>query len=275
PSGWGKSHLLDAVVHRLTRETAEAVEARPASDFLLNPSRQEPATLILDDVQEVLSKAKLRLSLRLVLERRVRTNKPTLLAFTLPKVSRQMKGVLPSPREWTVATIAAPEPEERVLLLNQLAKAEGLAFSPALGRIVALQMHGNGRTLAGATKRLRLAGSSWLDTRATLRACGLLDAFFADNSSWDLKHRILRLATANRVRFGKVSVLDMSLYVMLHVAELGEADIARSAEISPTEVYLRANRFQKQSEESAEMRTYVAQFVEMVVSDLASEASPE
>jgi hypothetical protein len=271
PSGWGKSHILDAVVHRLSQEPGDRPELSTAIDFVTGSSRTEPQTLVLDDVQEILTKARHRMNLRLVLEKRVRANKPTILAFTQPKVTRQLKALLPSTREWTIATIDVPEPEERILLLNQLAKAEGLSLSPALVRIIALQMHGNGRTLAGATKRLRLAGSHWLDTKATLRACGLLDPFFADNSAWDLKYKILLTADAKRAQFSKALGRDMALFVMLHVAELAESDVARAAGIEPADAYLRANRFAKQAEESSETRAYVAQFVETVVSALATE----
>ncbi len=130
-------------------------------------------------------------------------------------------------------------------------------------------MHGNGRTLAGALKRLRLSGTNWLDTSATLRAFGLLDPFFADNSSWDLKHKILRIAETSKALFPKVAVPDLVLYTMLHEAGLSENDVARAVGIEPATAYLRASQFKSHLKDSETARAYVRQFVDLVVDSLS------
>jgi hypothetical protein len=272
PSGWGKTHLLEAVSYRLSHDMPSAPEPISATDFLANAARLETSgPLILDNVQEVLDKARLKLNLRIALERRVRMSRPTILAFTVPKASRQVRSFLPAGREWTLATMGAAEPAERVLLLNQMSNVEGLALSPSLIKVIAFQMHGNGRTLAGALKRLRLSGNTWLDSRATLRACGLLDPFFADNSSWDLKLKIQRAAEISRQQFSKVNATDMALYTMLHEAVLAEAEVARSVGIQPADAYQRAARFQKQILSDEIAAAYIRQFVDVVVESLPQE----
>lgn len=272
PSGWGKSHLLNAVAHRLALDLYVLPEPMSVGDYLANPSRGEAhGPLILDDVQEALGRSRHKMELRLNLERRVKCGKPTLLAFTSPKPSRALRAYLPFARDWSIETMGAAEPAERVLLLHQMSAAEGLALSPRLSKVIADHMHGNGRTLAGALKRLRLTGTNWLDTSATLRAFGLLDPFFADNGSWDLKHKIQKIADQNRTLLGKVSSTDLALYTMLHEAGLSENEVARVAGIEPADAYFRAARFKAQVSESEAIRCCVRQFVDLVVDSLARE----
>ncbi|MGV3613713.1 MAG: hypothetical protein ACO1SV_00140 [Fimbriimonas sp.] len=272
PSGWGKTHLMRAVSYRLSLDGTPFMEPASAQEYLASPHRFEATNaLVLDDVQDTLSKSRQRLALRFALERRIRAGRPTILAFTSPKPSRQLKAFLPSARDWKIATMVEPAAAERVLLLNQMAAAEGLALSPRLVKVLADQMHGNGRTLAGALKRLRLSGSAWLDTGGTLRALGMLEPFFADNSGWDLKIRILRTAEASRAQFGKVNPIDMALYTMLREANLAEADVARSVSLTNADVYQRSMRFQKQMETCDVTRANLRQFVELVVGSLAKD----
>ena len=271
PSGWGKSHLLGAAALQTAR-TAPPVRLASVCDHLRASGAVDVnGALLLDDCQEVLAKPKMRLMLRLLLERRVRAQRPTMLAFTLPRPTRALMGLLPMERSWNVAALEAPAAPERVMLIEQMALAEGLCLSPRLVRILATRMHGNGRTLSGALKRLRLAGASWLDAAATLRACGLLDPFFADNAAWDLKGVVARLAERHRTRFGRVLPADLAIYTMLRVANLGEADVARALGIEPSAAYLRASRFGQEVAADPIVATYVERFVELAVESLATE----
>jgi energy-coupling factor transporter ATP-binding protein EcfA2 len=271
PSGWGKTHLLEAITYRLTHELGTPIEQLSAAALVANPQKGEtPGPMILDDVQEILGRPRPQLALRLNLERRVRAGKSTILAFTLPKPNRQLKGFIPNYRDWTVCTMAEPQAAERVLLLNHMSAAESLSLSPGLINVIASSMSGNGRTLSGALKRLRLSGSTWLDARSTLRACGLLDPFFADSPDWDLKLKVLKVAESNRSSFPKVQVSDLALVVMLHEAGLAEAEVARCLSISPADAYLRASRYQKQCATDSITRAYVQQLVSLVVDSLQS-----
>ena len=270
PSGWGKSYLLSAAATRMAKGSPP-VRLASVEEFLRGGSVDVAGALLLDDCQEIIGKPKLRLTLRLILERRVRAGRATMLAFTLPRPTRALAGLLPLERSWLTATLQAPAPSERAALIEQMAGAEGLALSPRLVRVIAGRMHGNGRTLCGALKRLRLAGATWLDAAATLRACGLLDPFFADNPAWDLKGKIARLAERNRVRFGRVLPTDLAIYTMLRVAGLGEADVARSLGIEPSAAYLRAGRFATEIAADPVAATYVERFVELIVESLVDE----
>lgn len=271
PSGWGKSHILVSAANRLAK-TCGPVRHSTAVEYITGPEPLDlPGPLLLDDCQEVIGKPKLRLMLRLLLERRVRAGRPTMLAFTQSRPTRPLCNLLPTERNWCIATLEAPAPAERMLLIDQMAAAEGLALSPRLVRIIATQMHGNGRTLSGALKRLRLSGATWLDASETLRACGLLDPFFVDNPGWDLERKVARLAERHRARFGKVLPADLAIYTMLREARLGEADVARALEIEPSAAYLRASRFAQDVAGDPVAAAYAQRFVELVVESLAGE----
>lgn len=271
PSGWGKSHLLGAAALRMAK-SVPPVRLASVTDHLQSGEPVDvPGVLLLDDCQDVLGKPRMRLMLRLLLERRVRTGRATMLAFTLPKPTRSLSNLLPSERSWITTPLEAPTASERALLIEQMAVAEGLSLSGRLTQIVAAQMHGNGRTLSGALKRLRLAGTSWLDASATLRACGILDPFFSDNPDWDLKLKISRLAEQNRARFGRVLPNDLAIYTMLREASLAEAEVAQALGIEPSAAYLRASRFAKDVGSNPLAASYVERFVEIVVESLASE----
>ncbi len=272
PTGWGKTHLLEAVAYRISLDFELAPEVLPACDFTVHGPKSESTTpLILDDVQDAMRKPKQRQLLRYALEGRVRAGRPTMLAFTMEKETRQLRSFLPGCRDWVIATMAEPEEAERITLIDQMSQNEGLALSPGLTDIIARHMRGNGRTLSGALKRLRLADVSWLDSRATLRACGVLDAFFSDNPAWDLRLTILRAAEACRARFSRISVIDLALYAMLHEAALGEADVARTVGVEPAEAYLRASRFAKEMQASGDVGANVRQFVDLVVQSLCND----
>ena len=271
PSGWGKSHLLGAAARRMAKGSPPVRLATVEDHLRSGCAVDVPGALVLDDCQDILAKPKLRLTLRLLLERRVRAGRPTMLAFTLPRPTRSLSTLLPAERNWLVTSLQAPATQERATLIEQMAAAEGLTLSPRLVRIVATRMHGNGRTLSGALKRLRLAGACWLDAEATLRACGLLDPFFADNPGWDLKGKILRLAERNRSRFGRVLPTDLAIYTMLRVACLSEGDVARVAGVEPSGAYLRASRLADEIVADPGVAGYVGRFAELVIESLVAE----
>ncbi len=274
PSGWGKTHLIQAACNRIGQDHGVIPEPLATLDYLANPPRFDShAPLILDDAQESLSRPRMRMILRLNLERRVRGGRPTMLAFTATKVTRQIRALLPSAHDWSISALASAQPAERIPLIHHMASAEGLTLSPCLVNMIAFQMHGNGRTLSGALKRLKLSGSEWVDSVSILRACGLLDPFFSDNSSWDLRLRILKSTEFHRGKLGTLNPPDLALYTMLSICGLSEASAARALGIEPAEAYGRCARFHDRMVAHPDERKVVQQFAELVVEKLAAKAS--
>jgi chromosomal replication initiation ATPase DnaA len=266
PSGWGKSHLLEAVATRLAMDGQAVPQVLMATEWALGTVRSEPSyPLLLDNAQDALEQSRTRQAMRLGLERRVRAGRPTLLCFTASKPSRLIRGLLPHPRNWSIATIGFPEPMERVLVIEQMSRVEGLHLSQQLIKIIGFRMHGNGRTLTGALKRLKLFGSHWTEPAATLRACGVLNPFLSDSSDWDLGEVMVKgAAKMEPSKLGQ----DIALYLMLRQAGLSELDVARYFGIEPREAYTRATNFEKDFRESAELRSSVQRVIDRVLQDL-------
>ena len=270
PSGWGKTHLLSAAAAHLNQHDHQNIEVHSVEDFLNNQSRIDSSKpLILDDAQVVLSRPKYRILLRLALERRVRGNRPTLLAITSPKPSRNVWSFVPNFRRWMVSEVQKPSKSENVLLLNQLAKNEQIHLNTTLCTLLATKLNGNGRTFLGALRRLKLETNDWADRQTVLRACGILDPFFSDNSEWDLRHRIIRESQKNRSRFPGLKPDELACYTMLREASLCENSVAQYLNCEPAEVYLVSSRFARLVHSDVSVQAQVNQFVECVIDALA------
>jgi hypothetical protein len=228
--------LLASVVNRLAQHREEPPQVLTATEWLLGIS-QAPAgaPLLLDNVQDLLPKPRLQAALRAAIDKRVRAGENTMLSFTTAKAGRSLRVLLPSPRSWVWAAIQAPQPSERVLVLRHMAAAEHLSLSEPLVRLLASRLRGNGRTLLGALKRLKLYGAEWQDSALTLRACGILDMFFRDNSDWDLCEAISNACRPSP--FGA----DLAIYLMLREATLSEANVAQFFGMAPSAAYQRAS----------------------------------
>ncbi len=267
PSGWGKSHLVDAAsrtISVLDRDVQPQVIN--GKEWLTWFNRLDPmAPVLVDNAQEAISQHKSRLQFRLALERRVKAGKPILLSITAPKPTRALRAFLPNHHAWVIATIEPPTTSERAKVVAQMATAEGLAISESLQWILAKQLFGDGRTMEGAFKRLRLQDGRWLDATATLRALGILNPFFVDNSNWDLREVIW---TAAERRCRTEWNCELATYVMLRIALLSEADVAHFFEQEPSAAYARAAAFQKRIEAQEDVRLLARRFVEEVVDHL-------
>jgi energy-coupling factor transporter ATP-binding protein EcfA2 len=271
PSGWGKTHLLEAVGGVLERHGRGRIGIMSSSEWAQASFRHDPRMpLLLDNVQESLERPKERMRLQLALQRRVRAGLPTFLCFTAPKVSRSIKSFLPLSRTWFIAPIDTPKPCERELVIRQMAATEDLDLSDVLVKLLAQRMLGNGRTLQGALKRLKLSGQKCGDIQHVLRACGVLNPFFADCSSWDLRDHILEIAAACAP--DRRSAEDLAVYTMLRIALLPEACVAQYLDLPPAQAYARAADFEQRLSESSEARQNVRQFLSQVVDALQNDA---
>lgn len=270
PSGWGKSHTLEAVACRISHDAGVPPRVFSAQEWIDAGARADiPGALILDNVQDLLEGPRTRTSLRIALERRTRGSKATLLSFTAPKLTRPIRTLLPSPREWAIGVMAAPHPIERSLVLDQMAASEGMHLCPMLTKLIAGKMKGNGRTLMGALKRLKLGGTQWIEPRQVLRACGILDPFFSDNSGWDLADRVLKVAEEPEF-LEAPGLVDLALYTLLRIAGLSEAAVARTFGVAPAEAYAMSERFHT-SLENEGVRQQCTRFVESIVECLLND----
>ncbi len=272
PSGWGKSHILDGVYEKLAERNRNTPTVVSATDWLAATANTDPTLpLLLDDVQEIASRPRARIQLRLALERRVRSGRPTIMTFAAAKKSRNLSAILPSVKDWSIGVISEPAPTERMLVIAELAQTQGLSLSTALTKVIANKMRGNGRTLVGALRRLRLNGPLWLDVNGTLKAFGVLEPFFADSGSWDLRGHILSVAKTFPAHEFGLTREELATYAMLRQACLCELDVARIMRVEPGEAYLSCTRFEKRCAESESAVLGVRNFAESVVEGLLSD----
>ncbi len=271
PSGWGKSHLLLAAADQMSRDRDRGlVQVISAQDWVANNrTRVTNGTLILDNAQELIQKSRTRNQFQIMLERRLKGGRPTLLSFTDSKVTRAIRHALPNSREWVVATIKAAPGEERQRILGQLGRRECVELSATLERILASRLEGNGRNMLGAIKRLRLAQSDWKSPESALQACGILNPFFSANSGWDLREHIAEKAKQLQPsEWGNVVPFDLAIYVMLKVALLGEADVAKFFRIEQSKAYVFATRFSEKVQSDPLIGQIAEKFVQSIVADL-------
>jgi hypothetical protein len=254
PSGWGKTHLLEAAATVIRREFGVTAKVQTVAQWADAGARwDQQAPLLLDDTQEALSRSRLRQAVRFGLERRVQAGRPTMLAFTAPKVSRAIKMFLPVAREWHIAPIGAPTPTERELVTRHLAGQEGISLANPIYRFVSRQTSWDGNAIIGALGRLKLMQTRWTEPEDVLRALGFLEPYLIDNAGCDLRDQVFeavsRCLEAKAPIEGRANLaVDLSVYFMIDRMGLSEGEVASYFRISPGEVYGRASRIAKASE---------------------------
>lgn len=243
PSGWGKTHLLQAAGLTIRKHQGAPVPIHSAAEWLSRSGRLESAEpLLLDDCQATYTSTRLRQQLRWVLERRMRTGRPTMLAFTTEGKNRALRSALPQTRSWTVALLDEPKEAEKEQLIANLAGFEQLSIAPCLVRLIARKAPGNGRTLLGVLQRLKLAHGRWTEPPQILRACGLLYPILGDKHGWDLRDHIHECLQAAWVsdQNGRVAGIPrrkLEIFAMISMVGLGERDVADFFGCSPGEAY--------------------------------------
>lgn len=240
PTGWGKTHLLNSAAQGISEEIGIIVPVQDAADYCRHTKPDLSTPLILDNVQEAFETSRSRLELRMHLERRMYAERPTLLAITAPRITRNIRTALPAYSHWHVVGIQAPYLNEREEIVVHLADQEGLVLADSLVKLIAKQMNGNGRTISGALNRLRHYDRSFDTAEAVLRAMGLIDIFFRDNSSWDLKGTITQATGLQGVHRHSQA---LAVHLMHRTAGLPEREVANAANVLPGEVYSLSEKF--------------------------------
>ena len=269
PSGWGKTHLLQCAASHMQTVFNLRTRVVSAFDYIEGKHSVEAhLPLLIDDVQEAMSRTRYRVQLRLALERRVRIGRATMLAATGDGLARQFMGFLPARREWRLFEIGEPSPAEKRIVVEHMATAEKLQLSSVITRLLATRMRGNGNTIHGAVNRLKLSGARWMANSEVLNACGVLDPFFADNSSWDLKEKIRTAAEQTSRQFARIDSCSLGCFAMIQTAHLCELDVARFYGLAPATARSQSIKFQKSLADSDSTESAYLHFLNTVVESL-------
>ncbi|MGI8922870.1 MAG: hypothetical protein ACR2HJ_02320 [Fimbriimonadales bacterium] len=237
-SGWGKSHLLRAARDMAAARFHADVQFDSAEHWLNTGSaadRAKARLLILDDVDSALSRPRSRQMLQLELERRIRTNRPTLCALDIQRRSLRS---LPLSSLWHFAPIAPPTPPERRAIVQQMCKNERLPLGDALQQLVATLVKGDGHSLLGALLRIKAVVPEWQDVISVhpLRVAGILHPYLADSAHFDLREIVVDSVTRTAGK-DAARLIAVSVYILSESANLCEESIATYFGMRPGDVY--------------------------------------
>lgn len=268
PSGHGKSTIAKAAESYILQHRGDRVAYCSASELVQSKSLALSKMLIIDDAHEVLRKSKQKLQFRIAIEKRFRSGLSTMIFYTGRTQDSSLVGLMPSSRMWTKSHISEPSTQERELLVRHLSKVEQVTLSPYLVQIISSKIKGSGRVFQGSLHRLRLEQAEWLGPQNILKACGVLDPFFVDNSSWDLRHKIWKLSKDFCQRNVEVDAEELACFTMLKTACLAEDGVSRYLEQNPSFCYAKAQAFSKKKRHDPVASSLHQSFVAEVVAHL-------
>ncbi len=248
PSGWGKSHLLEGTQSAL-RARGNSCELTSAISWVKGGNKYDSSSVLLvDDVQDIFRHPRAKYQFRLMLERRLRSRKPTMLCFNGVRMSHAMRALLPLGREWKVTKISEPGVDERELIVGQIAAAEKVQLSRPIMRLIARHLHGNGRSITGALQRLKLYRSDWSSISDICPACGILMPYLIGCEGWDPRDQVYESVNQVFERWPKVSGVtpeEITAFILHESIGITEGDVATFLSISPSSVYKRSTKIKK------------------------------
>lgn len=244
PSGWGKTQILESAAETMGHG-GNAQRVRLSSALAFTQSKDQPESmpiLILDDLQDVKRKPRARHDLRHRLERRLRAHRPTLVSATVGS-AREALGMLPVGHAWSLASVRVPTVPERATIVQQIAQQVGVDLHPAIPRLMAMHLHGNGNSIRGALQRLRLVMPVWQTERDVCQACGVLMPYLIGRNGWDPRDEVHdavnRVVKGWRTEAPGSWTGEISAYCMATLVGLSEYDIADFHHIAPSTAYRR------------------------------------
>ncbi|MBX3111299.1 MAG: hypothetical protein KF857_04755 [Fimbriimonadaceae bacterium] len=249
PSGWGKTTLLEATARALCETTGRGVFVVPATRWVESKALVgDIGPVVVDDAQDATKNPRSTHKLRQALESRLRLHRPTLLSFTVAPGHRMRPPLWLASREWTVGTMGEPEGPEREAVVRSLARAEGVLLGPAVVRLIARHLRGNGRSVRGALQRLTLVKHNWTGVEDACRACGVLMPYLIGENGWDPRdevHDAVSQTLADWGRPTKRSVSDVCAYILLHEVGLSEREVASFLDVQPARAFAMASAVAK------------------------------
>lgn len=250
PSGWGKSHLLSNAALALAARYGRRIEPVSVLTWVRSPIKPEdPTPLILDDFAEILGSLRFRHELRHRLERRKKAGRATLVAQTSesgPLLNAHFGN------GWVTSVIQSPSAEERTLIVQEMAIREGMTLNPAVSRLIARRIHGNGRSILGALRRLHLDGANWASADSACRAGGVLMPYFLGDDGWDPRDQALEAVQS--VVGDRPEASALCAFCLLDLMGHSEDETAAFLNMPAPKVYQLKQTIAKADEHSEEAR---------------------
>jgi len=174
-----------------------------------------------------------------MLEKRVRTKRATILAFSDEVTQKQIAQFLPSAREWGVQTISEPTHNERELIVRQISDVESVNLSHPIVSLISRHLFGNGRSIQGALQTLRLIRSDWSHRVDVCEACGVLMPYLHGIEGWDVRDVVMDAIdlTFDRWSIEGICKNQMCAYLLIVEMRLSEQTVSTFLGESPRKVY--------------------------------------
>ena len=245
PTGWGKSHLMRVAAEQFQCDLGVKPKVRPGGHLLHRGRWDHPGPLLLDDVQQCLSRPREQQALRNALDLRVRLGRPTMVGFTGFKRSH-VEQILPHLEKWTVAEVPTPHAVERQSILRLMAEREGLDLSDRLICALAWLVDGSGDALLGLVQRLGLIQSEWRTFEDELLALGIARPHMSE------PNRLLKWITSSLKSIIEPLGLDehqdlarsLAIYYLRKMMGIGESDVSQYYRIEPGDVFSYEHAFE-------------------------------
>lgn len=271
PSGHGKTHLLTVVHHRLRRlhgagvpPIAEAAVAGPG-----NGLEQTPEPVLLDNAEVCLGRSRHRQRVHLLLERRARAGRPTLVAFGGVGLDRAVRRFLPQHRAWRIEAIGTMSANERLTMLRQMASSLELHVGEPVLRLLAASVRGCPGTMRGVLTRMLSVQHSWDGPWAVLEACGALSPVLSGDGLWDARDHILQaVETVAATLPPELQPWELASYAMLRAARVPEEQAAAALGVEPGRAYAAAAKVEGRLCACSETREAVRLTVEAATASL-------
>lgn len=232
--GWGKSHLLAAARAAKSQDSPRVASASALNFSSPSAHMAEAQVLIVDDLHLAEARPRVRQSLAFVLERRRRLGLPTLCA-----ASNRCPAELGLKRSWTRVNLGEPSSEERAIVLQKLCANENIQLPVEFAALAANWVGGDGGTLRGLARHLRLSGLSF-ENAHPVKLAGLLFCRYGPTSE-DLRDTILNAAAISAMKDQRRSrpytLQQLAVYLMRNEAHLPEGIVAEYFGIQGSSVF--------------------------------------
>lgn len=274
PSGYGKTHLLTVVHHRLRRlhgagvpPIADAAVAAPG-----NGLEQTPEPVLIDNAEVCLGRSRHRQRVHLLLERRARAGRPTLVAFGGTDLERAIRRFLPHHRSWRVEAIGPLSANERLTMLRQMSASLDLRVGEPVLRLLAASVRGCPGTMRGVLTRMLSVQRGWDGPWAVLEACGALAPVLSADGHWDARDHILQAVEAVAASLPPdLQPWEIASYAMLRLARVPEEQAAAALGVEPGRAYAAAAKVEARLRACADTREAVRRTVEAATASLCPE----
>jgi len=274
PSGYGKTHLLSVVHHRLRRLHGAGVP--PIADAAVaehgNGLENASEPVLLDNAEVCLGRSRHRQRVHLLLERRVRAGRPTLVAFGGADLERAIRRFLPQHRSWRIEALGRMSAAERLTMLRQMSASLDLRVGDPVLRLLAESVRGCPGTMRGVLTRMLSVQRNWDGPWAVLEACGALAPVLSGDGLWDARDHILQaVETLSASLPADLQAWEVASYAMIRAARVPEEQAAAALGVEPGRAYAAAAKVEGRLRACAQTREAVRRTIETAKASLCPE----